>query len=186
MSRTIERRYRLEITPTELFERLRRPDRALARLAAAGREEPTLLGHSASATRVRVSTRYFTRRDDLPGWMASRFPEHGPLNERSETWNLSAGSAGGTGDDAGDAAGDAAPTVTGTFVITAEGNATEVHGGYTVTPAGDGGSTWSVTATAKARIPVLGRRIEAVVLDSLDRALAGEAREMSGGTVRIA
>lgn len=182
MSRTIEREYHLRITPTELLERLKSPDFTLARLEASRRQEPVLLGHSASGQRVRVSARYYTRRDELPGWMASRFPEHGPQNVRAEDWVLQ-------GDQ-----------VDATFTIGSEGNATAIDGSYTVVPAPGAagtpgtpgtpvtpvtpGSVWRVRATATARIPVLGRRIEAVVLDGLDRALGREAEEMSESVVR--
>ncbi|MCU1536551.1 MAG: hypothetical protein JWP82_902 [Humibacillus sp.] len=179
MSRTIEREYHLRLSPARLLELLRLPDFTQARLEAARRQEPVLLGHSATANRVRLSAQYYTRRDELPGWMASRFPEHGPQNTRAEDWTVS-------GDQ-----------LSATFTITAEGNATEVEGTYTVVEApapasaaggeADGpGSVWRVRATATARIPVLGRRIEAVVLEGLDRAFALEAQEMSAQVVRNA
>lgn len=170
MSRTLEREFHLRLTPARLFELLRTPDFTQARLEAAGRQEPVLLGHSASAGRVRLTAQYYTRRDELPGWMASRFPEHGPQNTRTEDWTLR--------DDRLDA----------TFRVVAEGNATEVEGGYTVDPApgpdGEPGSVWRVRATASARIPLLGRRIESVVLEGLGRAFGLEAEEMSGAVVR--
>lgn len=170
MSRTIEREYQLRITPADLLERLRSPDFTLARLEASRRQEPVLLSHSASDQRVRVSARYYTRRDELPGWMASRFPEHGPQNVRSEDWAMNGAELGAS------------------FTIGSEGNATAIHGTYAVVANGSGdaatGSVWRVHATASAKIPVLGRRIEAVVLDGLDRALAHEAEEMSQTAVR--
>lgn len=166
MTRSSSRIYTLAISPAKLSAALADPAFAVARLEAARREDPTLVSHSTGADRTRIAARYFGRKDEMPGWMRSRFPEHGPENERTEDWTFDGN------------------VLTGKFTVESISNASSMRGTYRVI-ATAAGSEWTVEATASAKIPVLGRKVERFLLDSLDNACRLEAREMSNHAVRI-
>lgn len=166
MTRSSSKTYTLSISPAELAAALADPAFAVVRLEAARREDPTLVSHSAGSGRTRIAARYFGRKDEMPGWMRSRFPEHGPENERTEDWTFDG------------------EVLSGKFAVESISNASSMRGTYRVT-ATAGGSEWAVEATASAKIPVLGRKVESFLLDSLDNACRLEASEMSDHAVRI-
>ncbi|MBB2893246.1 DUF2505 domain-containing protein [Flexivirga oryzae] len=166
MTRSARTTYTLDISPADLATALAAPEFAVARLAAARREDPVLVSHSTGHGRTRITARYFTRKDELPGWMQGRFPDHGPENVRTEDWVVD---------------GDG---LSGKFTVESTSNSTSLRGTYRVSPTATG-SEWVVEATASAGIPLLGRKIEAFLLASLDSACAQEAQEMSAAAVRI-
>ncbi|NHA67704.1 DUF2505 domain-containing protein [Phycicoccus flavus] len=166
MSTTITRSVRLDLPLAAVADLLRTPEHAVRRLEAAGREDPVLVRFAGSGDGVRIETRYFGRRDELPGWMASRFPQHGPENHRTEVWTL--GPA----------------TLTAVVVVESVEGRGGVRGTYTVVPEGEG-CRWELAAEVSVPLPVIGRRVEKVVAATAARVHAGEAAAMTAGAVRI-
>ncbi len=166
MSQSFDQTYALTLSPAQLAEALRSPQFAVARLHAAGRQDPQLISHAASADKVRIKARYFARVDEMPGWMATRFTDHGPENHRTEDWTIGA------------------DTLHADVTIESLSNGGVVAATYDITPTATG-ANWRVRGTSTVKIPLLGRKIEAYVVDSLVKAYASEAQEISAAGVRI-
>ena len=115
---------------------------------------------------VRIKARYFARVDEMPGWMAARFTDHGPENHRTENWRISP------------------ERLTAEVTIESLSNGGAVEATYEIIPTATG-ANWRVRGTSTVKVPLLGRKIETYVVDSLLRAYANEAQEISAAGVRI-
>lgn len=163
MTTRLERAHGLAIGSDEFARRLADPAFAVARLESARRNDPKLLSHSVSATGVRIVTRGEVPHEDLPKWMASRFPDGGPVNEREERWSTVDG-------------------LTATVTVTSPTGGSAFEGTYAVRDVA-GGCTWVVEGFATMKMPIIGKRIEAFMVASLDRAYALEADFVSSDRV---
>lgn len=164
MTTSFDQTYAVTLTPTQFAAALRSPQFAVTRLHAAGRQDPELISHSAAGTQVRIKARYFARVEEMPGWMATRFTDHGPENHRTEEWTVT---------DTG---------LRADVVIESLSNGGTVTAAYAITPTATG-SAWRVHGSSTVKIPLLGRKIEAYIVDSLVKAYASEAEEISAAGV---
>jgi hypothetical protein len=147
--------FRIDATPEEVAGVLADRATVLARLRAADRDEPAIESIGVTDAGARLTTTYRVSTAAMPSWMASRFPDGGPRNRRTERWSL----------------GD--PPTAEVAVNSLDGGV-RFAGTYTLEADGDH-TVWRVEGTVRHPMPVLGRRIERFTADSLSAGYAEEA-----------
>ncbi|MBT2502191.1 DUF2505 domain-containing protein [Curtobacterium sp. ISL-83] len=155
MTTTFAETFRIEASSEAIARVLADRSTVLARLHAAGRDEPTIESIGQQDDRLRLTTTYRVSTAAMPSWMASRFTDGGPRNRRTERWTL-------------------AEQPTAEVSVESLDGGVRFEGTYALEP--DGQHTkWVVHGTVRHPVPVIGRRVERFTADSLAAGYAQEA-----------